>query len=64
MIEFKAGDILRASEPYIAQGVAEGNQEGLSTGLALKISTRWPEAHSQFKRYARQSRFRAGYFCG
>jgi len=60
MIEFISGDILRAKESYIAQGVAEGNQEGLGTGLALKISTRWPEIQSQFKRYARSGRFRAG----
>lgn len=60
MIEFKSGDLLKAAETYIAQGVAEGNQEGLGTGLALKISTRWPEVQSQFKRYARLGRFRAG----
>jgi len=60
MIEFKSGDVLRAKEAYIAQGVAEGNQEGLGTGLALKISTRWPEIQSKFKRYARLGRFRAG----
>lgn len=60
MIEFKSGDVLKAQETYIAQGVAEGNQEGLGTGLALKISTSWPEVQVKFKRYARLGRFRAG----
>lgn len=60
MIEYKSGDVLKAAEDYIAQGVAEGNQEGLGTGLALQISTRWPSVQSQFKRYARLGRFRAG----
>lgn len=60
MIEFRSGDVLNANEAYIAQGVAEGNQEGLGTGLALKISTRWPAVQSQFKRYARTGRFGAG----
>lgn len=60
MIDFRSGDLLKAKEAYIAQGVAEGNQEGLGTGLALKISTRWPEIQSEFKRYARLGRFRAG----
>jgi O-acetyl-ADP-ribose deacetylase (regulator of RNase III) len=60
MIKFISGDILKAKETYIAQGVAEGNQEGLGTGLALKICTAWPEVQSKFKRYARLGRFRAG----
>lgn len=42
MIEFTSGDLLQSQTQYIAQGVAEGNQEGLGTGLALKISKRWP----------------------
>lgn len=40
MIESTAGDLLQSDAQYIAQGVAEGNQEGLGTGLALKISKR------------------------
>lgn len=36
MISFVAGDLLASNEDYIAQGVAEGNQEGLGTGLALE----------------------------
>jgi O-acetyl-ADP-ribose deacetylase (regulator of RNase III) len=60
MIEFTSGDLLRGREAYIAQGVAEGNQEGLGTGLALKISRRWPDVQSAFKRHARSGRFRGG----
>ncbi len=60
MIEFTSGDLLQAIEQYIAQGVAEGNQEGLGTGLALKISKRWPDVQSAFKKYARSGRFRGG----
>jgi len=60
MIEFVAGDILTADEDYIAQGVAEGNQEGLGTGLAFKISRRWPEVQSAFKKYARSGNFSGG----
>lgn len=40
MVRFTGGDLLKAREAYLAQGVAEGNQEGLGTGLALKISRR------------------------
>lgn len=60
MIEFMSGDLLQAPEVYIAQGVAEGNQEGLGTGLALQISKRWPEVQSRFKRHARSGRFKGG----
>jgi O-acetyl-ADP-ribose deacetylase (regulator of RNase III) len=60
MISFVSGDILQANEQYIAQGVAEGNQEGLGTGLALKISTRWPAAQSAFKRHCRSGMFTGG----
>ncbi len=60
MLSFVKGDLLQASEPYIAQGVAEGNQEGLGTGLALKISRRWPEIQAEFKRFARSGRFKGG----
>ena len=44
----------------IGQGVAEGNQEGLGTGLALEISRRWPDVQAAFKRHARSGRFRGG----
>lgn len=60
MIRYVSGDLLTLAVPYIAQGVAEGNQEGLGTGLALKISKRWPDAQSAFKRHARSGRFKGG----
>lgn len=60
MIEFTSGDILKSNEQYIAQGVAEGNQEGLGTGLALKISKKWPEAQTAFKKHARSGVFKGG----
>jgi len=60
VLSFVQDDLLQASEPYIAHGVAEGNQEGLGTGLALKISRRWPEIQREFKKYARSGRFRGG----
>lgn len=60
MIKFVAGDILLAKENYLAQGVAEGNQEGLGTGLAYKISSKWPQVQKQFKKHARSGKFRGG----
>ncbi|MBL8580567.1 MAG: macro domain-containing protein [Mesorhizobium sp.] len=60
MISFIAGDLLASRETYIAQGVAEGNQEGLGTGLAFKISKRWPEVQAAFKKHARSGNFRGG----
>ena len=43
MLKYVSGDLLKANQAYIAQGVAEGNQEGLGTGLAFQISQRWPD---------------------
>ncbi|MFN3150959.1 macro domain-containing protein [Bremerella sp.] len=60
MIEFTSGDLLQSDAQYIAQGVAEGNQEGLGTGLALKISKRWPDVQSAFKKHARSGTFKGG----
>ena len=40
--------------------MAVGSQEGLGTGLALKISTKWPEAQKQFKKYTRNNKFESG----
>ena len=60
MVRFTKGDLLKARESYIAQGVAEGNQEGLGTGLAHKISAKWPDVQKAFKRYARTGRFIGG----
>ena len=44
MIEFISGDIFQSTTDYIAHGVATGPQEGLGTGLALKLSTKWSDA--------------------
>jgi O-acetyl-ADP-ribose deacetylase (regulator of RNase III) len=60
MINWTGGNILDAETDYIAQGVAVGSQEGLGTGLALKISTKWPEAQKQFKKFTRNNKFEAG----
>ncbi len=60
MIKFTSGDLLQSDAQYIAQGVAEGNQEGLGTGLALKISKRWPGVQSAFKKHARSGKFKGG----
>lgn len=60
MIEFVSGDLLRAREHYIAQGVATGSQEGLGTGLALKISARWPQPQRKFKKHTRLHPFEGG----
>ncbi len=60
MIDFVAGDLLASTEEYIAQGVAEGNQEGLGTGLALKISKKWPDVQAAFKKHARSGNFSGG----
>ncbi|CAN5550037.1 hypothetical protein BH11CYA1_BH11CYA1_43940 [soil metagenome] len=60
MLRFVSGDLLTARESYLAQGVAEHNQEGLGTGLAFKISSRWPEVQTKFKKFARLGRFTAG----
>ena len=51
---------MRSREQFIAQGVAEGNQEGLGTGLAFEMSSIWPEAQAAFKKHARSGRFRGG----
>ena len=60
MLSFITGDILQSTEAYIAQGVAMGNQEGLGTGLAFKISERWPDVQIAFKRYVRSHKFKGG----
>lgn len=60
MIRFRAGDVLQATEHYIAQGVATGRQEGLGTGLALKISKRWPDVQTAFKKHTRVRQFAGG----
>jgi hypothetical protein len=60
MLLFTSGDLLQATQRYVAQRVAEGNQEGLGTGLALKITRKWPDVQAAFKRHASSGRFRGG----
>ena len=60
MISFVSGNLLNAKTEYIAQGVAIGSQEGLGTGLALKISMKWPEVQQHFKRYTHNHSFSGG----
>lgn len=60
MIQFTAGDLLRAPTEYIAQGVATGSQEGSGTRLALKISAKWPDVQQQFKKHTRSNAFAGG----
>lgn len=60
MIKYISGDILQTECDYIAQGVATGLQEGLGTGLALKISKKFPIAQKQFKKHARSHKFGGG----
>ena len=63
MIEFISGDIFQTPTDYIAHGVAIGTQEGLGTGLALKLSTKWPDVQQQFKKYTRSHPFAGGDLC-
>jgi len=60
MIKFVAGDILQTKSTFIAHGVATDSQEGMGTGLALKISSKWPEAQKHFKQFTRSQRFQGG----
>jgi len=63
MIQSVRGDILQTTAEYIAQGVATGSQEGLGTGLALKISQKWPLVQKQFKKYTHANKFQGGAIC-
>lgn len=60
MIKFVSGDILQTETQYLAQGVAIGSQEGLGTGLALKISSKWTDAQKQFKKFTFNNKFEGG----
>jgi O-acetyl-ADP-ribose deacetylase (regulator of RNase III) len=60
MIKFVSGDILKTVSAYIAQGVATESQEGMGTGLALKISSKWPEVQKHFKQFTRSQKFQGG----
>ena len=60
MIKFVSGDILRTTSEYLAHGVATDFQEGPGTGLALKISSKWPEAQKHFRQFTRGNKFQGG----
>lgn len=60
MIKFVSGDILQTTTQYIAQGVATGSQEGMGTGLAFKISTKWTDVQKDFKKFTRNNKFEGG----
>lgn len=60
MLSFTSGNLLDAETEYIAQGVAVGSQEGLGTGLALKISRKWPDAQQRFKKFTHSNAFKGG----
>lgn len=60
MIKFVSGDILQTKSAYIAHGVPTDSQEGMGTGLAFKISSKWPDAQKHFKQFARSQRFQGG----
>jgi len=60
VIKFASGDILQTRSDYIAQGVATESQEGLGTGLAFKISAKWPDAQKHFKQFTRSQKFQGG----
>ncbi len=60
MIKFVSGDILQTKSAYIAQGVTTDTQEATGTSLALKISSKWPEAQKHFKQFARSQKFQGG----
>jgi len=60
MLKSVSGDILNTTSAYIAQGVATDSQEGMGTGLALKISSKWPDAQKHFKQFTRSQKFQGG----
>jgi O-acetyl-ADP-ribose deacetylase (regulator of RNase III) len=60
MIKLSTGDILRTTSEYLAHGVATDSQEGMATGLAAKISSRWPEAQKHFRQFTRGNKFQGG----
>ena len=60
MIKFISGDILQTKSAYIAQGVATESQEGMGTGLAFKVSAKWPDAQKHFKQFTRSQKFHGG----
>jgi O-acetyl-ADP-ribose deacetylase (regulator of RNase III) len=60
MIKFVSGDILRTNSEYLAHGVATDSQEGMGTGLALKISSKWPDVQKHFRQFTRGNKFQGG----
>jgi O-acetyl-ADP-ribose deacetylase (regulator of RNase III) len=60
MIKFIAGDILRAPSQYIAIDVATDSEEGMFTGLAMKVSSKWPDVQRHFKQFTRGNKFQGG----
>ena len=60
MIKFVSGDVLQTASRFIAQGVAIGTPDGMGTGLALQISSKWPEAQKHFKQFTRSQNFQGG----
>lgn len=60
MLRYVSGDLLQTDAQYIAQGVATGSQEGLGTGLAFKISRKWPKIQKQFKKHTHNRKFAGG----
>ena len=56
MIEFVSGEFFKQLQNIYAR-FAVGSQEGLGTGLALKISTKWTDAQKQFKKYTFNNKF-------
>ena len=60
MVNYVSGDTLQSTHEYIAQGVAVGSQEGLGTGLAFKLSSKFPEIQELFKKHTRNSKYQAG----
>ena len=60
MTRYLTGNIFDTKCRFIAHGVATGSQEGMGTGLALKISRKWQDAQKLFKKYTRNHKFKGG----
>lgn len=51
---------MRANAEFVAVGVATGAPEGGGAGVALKISSRWPEAPKHLRQFTRGNKFQGG----
>ncbi|MDQ2856234.1 MAG: Appr-1-p processing protein [Acidobacteriota bacterium] len=60
MIKFISGDILRSTSQYIVAGALTGTQETPASGLAARISSKWPEAQKHLRQFARGNKFLGG----